>query len=203
MRSVDPMSRLSMSGYKKVPNMSRKSSKRVRGRDRWKQSATYFRKRGADRVADFIDAGDLGGAKRALEEFLQRRLAEPVAVRPNVAVPADGGRKSEEAVRADGMAITSRSFLRETAATLKSDLGRENGARIERHRGEVVAFMRSKWADILSSNRHFGLPIERHIDIEVSTKCLTEIGLRTLRFRQQGFRAPEIGVDLIGENREF
>lgn len=66
----------------------------------------------------------------------------------------------------------------------------------DNHQG-LKQFLDSKWQDITSIERSFGLAQDQAHEVEVAVGLLNRLGVDRLRFRQRGFTPPAVGVDFV------
>ena len=65
------------------------------------------------------------------------------------------------------------------------------------HCQDLKQFLDSKWQDITSIERSFGLAQDQVYEVKVAVGPLNRLGVERLRFRQQGFTPPAVGVDIV------
>jgi hypothetical protein len=64
-------------------------------------------------------------------------------------------------------------------------------------RGQLTAFLESKWHDIKSSSRNIALDPDRTYSVDVRIRFLCDLGIKTFVFRPAELKPPAVGVDLI------
>ena len=68
---------------------------------------------------------------------------------------------------------------------------------LQKHYKDVRHFLKGKWDDINSIKRNFGLALGHSYEIVVSIEPLIMLGILRIRFRQDNFEAPAVGVDFL------
>lgn len=68
---------------------------------------------------------------------------------------------------------------------------------LQMHYREVKDFLKGKWEEINSIKRSFGFALEQSYEVIVSIESLMKLGILKIRFRQENFVAPAVGVDFL------